>query len=154
MTKSGIEMIENLVEQMALLNKRFEIVEQNTKEILNRANGFQNKTQIDPQAIALKPTTGPVPSMKKKSAMGSKVMGKIENKEGKRISGVRVRVFNKDNDMVKETKTNRAGEWLCFLPPGSYSAEYFLENMIQAKVSFIVTESQKLIRVKQPTKGE
>jgi len=145
--KSGLELIEELVEKVSLLNKRLEIIEQNTKEILNRANGFQNKTVV----AQLKPSTNT--GKKPISVVGSKVIGKIKNEEGKAISGVHITITNEHGHVVKETKTNRAGDWMSFLPPGKYEANYFLENMIDAKVGFIVTQEQRLIRVAQPKKG-
>jgi hypothetical protein len=154
--KSGIEMIENLCRKVELLNKRFEIIEQNTKELLNRANGF---TKPVPQQDVSKPSiasTAPVPQIaeeqpkEQKAPNSIKVMGKIKNKEGKSVSGVNVKIFNSNNQVVKETKTNRAGDWMCFLPPGKYGAEYFLENVIQANVGFNISPEQKLLRVAQP----
>lgn len=151
--KSGLELIEELAEKVSLLNKRLEIIEQNTKEILNRANGFQSRavaTQPQ-QAVGLKPATNV--GSKPATVTGSKVMGKIKNDENKAVSGVHITITNKHGHIVKKTKTNRAGDWMSFLPPGKYEAHYFLKDMIDAKVGFIVTQEQRLIRVAQPKGG-
>ena len=157
--RSGLEMLEELVQKVNLLNKRFEIIEQNTKELMNRANGFQApKKPIEPEKMGLQPIissstadstakieiNGPTPKN------NTKVIGKLKGKDGKYISGVFVKVFNGAGDIIKETKTNRAGEWMSFLPPGRYGAEYFLENIIHANVTFNVLEGQKVLRVAQP----
>ena len=56
MTRSGIEMIEDMAEQIALLNRRSQIMEQNIKELLNRSNGVvTHKTPA--QVSNLAPTT-------------------------------------------------------------------------------------------------
>lgn len=163
--KSGIEMIEDLCRKVDLLNRRFEIIEQNTKELLNRANGFEKpiahdigKPITEDIGKPMIASTTSVPAValqqaeliEQKASNNTKVLGKIKNKEGKAVSGVNVKVFNDKNQVVKETKTNRAGDWMCFLPPGKYGAEYFLENMIQANVSFRVSSEQTLLRVAQP----
>jgi len=151
MVKSGIKMIEELADAVALLGKRFEVIEQNTKILLKRANGSQIKAQ-GAALTGLKPTTTAAKT-KQSSVTASKVMGKIKNQEGKAVSGVKVKIFNEHSHIIKETKTNRAGDWMCFLPPGKYGAEYFLKDMINANVNFIVTSEQRLIRVAQPQGG-
>lgn len=152
MAKSGIEILENLEEAVALLSKRFEVMEQNTKEILNRLNMNQNKPTMK-ETVQERPTitsTVPAPTEEQLPAT-TKVLGKLKNKEDKMLAGVLVKIFNSGNKVIKETKTNRAGEWMCFLPPGYYKAEYLLENIINANVSFSVSPEQQLLRVPQPT---
>jgi hypothetical protein len=150
MSKSGIEMLEEILEKVNLLSKRLEITEQNMKEILNRLN--QNKSIVK-ETTQEKPTitsTVPVPTEAQLPAT-TKVLGKLKNKEEKMLAGVLVKIFNSGNKMIKETKTNRAGEWMCFLPPGHYKAEYSLENVINTNVSFNISPEQQLLRVPQPT---
>jgi hypothetical protein len=163
--KSGIEMIEEIVEKISLLDRRFTIIEQMMKELLNKANNsVQCKSEKPPSIgatsplpeLQIKPKTNVIPAAKIGEApvgnvktKTSRVMGKIKNSEGRVVSGVRVKVFDDNNNIVKETKTNKAGEWMCFLPPGKYGAEYFLKDMINANVNFNVTSDQKLIRVAQ-----
>jgi hypothetical protein len=168
--KSGIEMIEEVLAKIDLLDRRFTIVEQMMKELINRTNGLAPPL-CDVSEKAENPV-GPAPSMKitgpspglqakpkqigdppgsnKTGAITSKVMGKIKNSDGRAVSGVNVKVFDENNSMVKGTKTNRAGDWMCFLPPGRYSASYFLKDMINANVNFNVVPGQTLIRVAQP----
>ena len=55
--------------------------------------------------------------------------------------------------IVKETKTNMAGEYLCFLPAGKYVIEYFLENVINTGMEFTVAPDQKLLRMAAPQQG-
>ena len=44
--KSGIQMIEELIDKVELLDRRFIIVEQMMKELLNRSNKEQNTVKI------------------------------------------------------------------------------------------------------------
>jgi len=113
--KSGIDILKDLLNGFQLLSKRVEIIEQNTKEILNRANGFENKKfTISP---AQKPEEKSLLEPQKISSnkqTSTKVIGKVKNKEGKFLSGVRIRIFDDQNRVVKETKTNKAGEFMSF----------------------------------------
>jgi hypothetical protein len=80
----------------------------------------------------------------------TKVMGKIKDTDGRFVSGVNVKVSDANGQVVKETRTNRAGDWMCFLPPGQYGAEYYLKDMIHANVRFHLEEGQTVFRVAQP----
>lgn len=147
--KSGLEMIEELLEKVSLLDRRFSVVEQNVKELLNRENtkilkepsisGSDPLAMEELNADAVKSATKTI-----------KVLGKIKNKEGKFLIGVNVVILRENGEVVKETKTNKAGDWMCWLPPGMYKARYFMENHINTAVSFSVKPDQTLIRVAQP----
>ena len=174
MMKSGIEMIEEVLVKIDLLDRRFTIVEQMMKELINRTSGLapppscnvseEGKKPVGPSPsigasnplpeLQIKPGSskqiGASPGDNKTGLVSSKVMGKIKNSDGRAVSGVDVKVYDEKNSIAKQTKTNRAGEWMCFLPPGRYSASYFLKDMINANVSFSITPGQTLIRVAQP----
>jgi len=185
--KSGLEMIEEIMNRIALLERRFTNIEQMMKELLNRANGFGKpslsavaeqprptivSTGVPPQKLGDPPvvdlpegqgkiTIDPTDIIRKSAKIGdlpanvntnakAKVMGKIKDKDGRFVSGVNVKVYDGTNQMVKETKTNRAGEWMSFLPPGQYNAEYYLKDLIHTSVRFHVEEGQTVFRVAQP----
>jgi len=155
--KSGMQMLEELCEQVMLLSRRLSVIEQNTKELLGRANGMpvavSKPTSGEPTITAIEPPPEKIEQPEKLAGATTKVIGKIKNGEGKLISGVRVRIFSTQGNVVKETKTNRAGELICFLPPGSYKAEYFLENIINASVNFSIGGDEKVVRLAQPALG-
>lgn len=126
------------------------------------------KTMVVPQSCACPAPTNKVEigQVKKEIKIGDppvnstaanvdgkiKILGQIKNKDGRLVSGVNVKVFNASNQMVKETKTNRAGEWMCLLPSGKYKAEYLLDNVVSGSVNFNALPGQTLVRVAQPTK--
>lgn len=152
--KSGMQMLEELCEQMMLLGKRLTVIEQNTKELLGRANGMavvSKPVPAGPMITSSQVSPEKTEQPEKPAGATTKVIGKIKNSEGKLVSGVRVRIFGAQGNVVKETKTNRAGELICFLPPGTYKAEYFLENVINANVSFSIGGTEKVVRLAQPT---
>lgn len=163
MVRSGIEMIEELLEKVELLDRRYVIIEQMMKELLNRANGFEKPGEVPQQAAApsLKPQVNPQtnpqmkPQMQSRQQFGQesnkthKAVGKIKDKSGRMRSGVNITVYDDRNQVVKQTKTNRAGEWMAFLPAGRYSAEYYLKDEIHANVTFAV-QAETITRVSQP----
>jgi hypothetical protein len=53
-----------------------------------------------------------------------------------------VTIVNANNVVVKQTKTNRAGIWMSYLPPGHYSAEFIKEGMQPSFKIFQVLEGQ------------
>jgi len=161
--KSGMEMLEEIIDGLYLLNRRFEVIEQTMKEVLNRMNGFQPTQSCE---VVAKPTiasTVPVPTLPAGPVLGqppvvnaggtTKVMGKIKY-ENRSLIGVSVTIKNSQGEMVKETKTNRAGEWISFLPVGKYKAEYVLAGIINSSVNFQVSPGQTLLRVAQPKPQE
>lgn len=149
-------MIEDILERITMLDRRFTIVEQMMKELLNKSNATVLPKPIEKSASIS--ASAPLPSMEigdkplttNIMPNNTKVMGKIKNKEGKMVSGVNIKVYDGNNNPVKETKTNRAGEWMAFLPKGKYIAEYYLKDIINANVTFNIEEGQTSLRVAQP----
>ncbi|MFA5048991.1 MAG: hypothetical protein WC516_08260 [Patescibacteria group bacterium] len=182
--KSGLEMIENIKTRLELIERRFANMELMIKELLNRTNKNEHletskpmilataeltKTMVVPQSCTcLAPVKTTIGQTKQEVKIGDspvnlpavnsdgkiKILGQIKNKDGRLVSGVNVKVFNNNNKMIKETKTNRAGEWMCLLPSGKYKAEYFLENMVNDNVNFNALPGQTLVRVAQPINRE
>lgn len=159
--KSGLEMIEEILELVQTLNKRSEVTDQLLKELLNRANNnfaISSKPQTDtgkgPSIVGTEPNVTDMNAMSagamKAATNTTKVMGKIRTKDGKALIGANVTVVNNQGEVVKQTKTNRAGDWMCFLPVGMYKARYFMDKIINATVTFNITPDQTLIRVAQP----
>lgn len=159
--KSGIEILEEISNKLDELNRRCTVIEQNMHLVLSRANkqhaapkqdlvvnnkpAITSTTPMPTPPAQLQPAESPKPLPKNMA----KVIGKIR-KEEKAIGGVSVKVFNTQNKVVKQTRTNRAGEWMSFLPPGRYGAEYFLEGVINSNVTFTIGAGDKIIRVAQP----
>jgi len=155
--KSGIELLEELIEEVRTLNKRFEITEQNVKLLLQKSNVqasegkpmiMANDSPVKIKGVAPDPTSAApkMPPQIPNDGM-ARVIGKIKDKDGRVVSGVNVKVYDVGNKMVKNTKTNRAGEWMCFLPKGVYYAKYQLKEQMPMKADFHVEEGQKFIRI-------
>lgn len=153
--KSGIELIEELIEEVQTLNKRFEITEQNVKLLLQKSNApapegkpmiMANDAPVQIKAVERKPKELKMPPQIPDDGM-TRVFGKVKNKDGRVISGLNVKVYNIGNKLVKDTKTNRAGEWICFLPKGTYYAKYQVKDEMPMKADFLVEEGQKFIHL-------
>lgn len=111
-----------------------------------------NKVAIGQVKKEIKIGDPPVNSQASNTDGKIKILGQIKNKDGRLVSGVNVKIFNASNQIVKETKTNRAGEWMCLLPSGKYKAEYLLDDIVSGSVNFNALPGQTLVRVAQPTK--
>ena len=163
--KTGLEKIDEILLKVSSIEKRFSNIEFLLKELLNKSNGHKIDAPISTAKISAPkemsqiavveqidlstpkigdPPIGTNPNTK------VKVMGQIKNKDERVVSGASVKIYDMSGNMIKDTKTNRSGEWISFLLPGKYKAEYFLENMIDNKVIFNVVAGQTLIRVAQP----
>lgn len=86
-----------------------------------------------------------LPPIKQKNIM---VQGKmIANIDGKNapLASISVKIFNSKDELVKETKTNRAGHWMSQLTPGSYVALFDGElngkKLVSQNRNFIVPET-------------
>lgn len=170
MGKTAVEMIEEIWRKVETLERRFSNIEMLMKELLNKANTTKvekqepkqekqepkQEKQIEILASKQEPIQIPksivsASDLMEKNVSKVKIMGQIKNKEGKYVSGVNVKVYNTiSNEVVKTTKTNKAGEWMSLLPIGKYRAEYYLENIINKQVEFNALPGQSLVRVAQP----
>lgn len=148
--KSGIQMIEDIAEHISILDKRFTIVEQMMKQLLNKSN-VGNKISMSTPTVEKKvsPKIGD-PPVKEIPPSKTKVIGTIKNKEGRMVYGVSIKIYDENNKLVKSTKTNKAGSWMSFLPSGKYKAEYYLEGKINENMDFKIEEGQTLLRMAQP----
>jgi len=164
--KSGIELLEEILERLGAIEKKINVLEQNIKsianstkvaELINKAIETQlpgwTKEQIRQSTVTtniqedisgIKSEIGGFKNFKFESSDASKMPGEqilaqkqrvvIKNivVQGKMVTNIdnkimplaniTVRIYNDKDVMVKETKTNRAGQWVSHLPPGKYVA--------------------------------
>lgn len=153
--KSGINMLEEILDRIKVIEKRLSIMDNNIKSIANSANlaNLIDKaagTSLDTWAKATKPglpkktkdSTGfknfsfesvdaakmahDAPLADKKSRGNTKnimVKGKLKINNGDKmvpLSGASVKIYNNKDEVVKQTKTNKAGHWFSQLVPGKY----------------------------------
>ena len=67
------------------------------------------------------------------------------------LSGLKVKVYNEKDTLVKETKTNRAGKWMSHLTPGRYVAniegKYKNKDLVPINLMFEVKAGMKSLEV-------
>ncbi|KKN13225.1 hypothetical protein LCGC14_1008550 [marine sediment metagenome] len=154
--KSGIEMLEEILDYVKTLEKRLSIMDNNIKAIANSANLADmidkiGGTKLDNWAKATKPG---LPKIEKKSGFknfgfesvdaskvvrdtalanktersqtnGIMVEGRLKIKKNGKIvplCGVKVKIYDTSDNLVKNTITNRAGCWMAQLISGKYVA--------------------------------
>lgn len=161
--KSGIEMLEEILDYVKTLEKRLSVMDNNIKAIANSANlaNMVDKidgTKLDNWAKAIKPglpdvnkkteeiekksgfknfsfqsvdaakvNQGPSLANKESRAQPKNIMvkGKLKiERDGKTVplSSATVKIYDSNDKMVKQTKTNRAGHWMSQLTSGKYVA--------------------------------
>lgn len=133
--KTGLEVLADLAEQIKLLSKKIDLLDQNVKTLMNKERQTvkvqvppeKPKEKVKPQAMAVDappPKKGKmiIESSKKPGVMTS---GKLmtPDKYSQPIADATVKIYNDQDQLIKETKTNRAGLWMAQLIPGRYVAE-------------------------------
>ena len=157
--KSGLQMIEETLGGMAVLDRRLQVVEHLLKELLAKTNATTPKTITPPQPVKAPPTieaqgTCELPATRAsaaplvKTSPNTRVTGKVKDKEGRPLSDMSVSVYDAANKLVKQTKTNRAGDWIAMLPPGKYGAEF--AGRMNGSMTFTVQYGATTQRVAQP----
>ncbi len=147
--KSGMEILEELLFKIDILTKKVDVMEQNIKKIANstKLTELLDKAQENKVAGWTKPvlkTEEPKMRFKFESSDATKMKqnaplvpkarpAKVAMVKGKMVtlienqsvplSDITVKVFDGKDKLVKETKTNRAGQWMAQLAPGKYVAE-------------------------------
>lgn len=167
-------MLDDLCEKIATFDLRLQNMEHLMKELLDASN----RRPVVQEAVAIQPGLPPglminnkpaqtpeqtnAPPERRPSIEGAapeppaikaspniKVMGKIRH-DGKGLPDVNVTIHDSRNHAIKKTKTNRAGHWMAFLPPGKYAAECVLEGKVNGNVVFTVQPGDSAVNVGQP----
>jgi hypothetical protein len=149
--KTGIEILTELVEEIKLLNKKVELLDQNVKALMNKDRA---PTQTAPP-VKLKPQIKAVeaPETKKgKMTIASKKAGVMTtgklmiavNDVSAPIPDAVIKIYDENDKLIKETKTNRGGIWMALLPSGRYVAEitgkFKGKDLVQQNKNFTIPE--------------
>lgn len=167
--KTAIELIYEIHEMMTNMEKRLTHLEKNVLLLNDKANGklFDAITKELPKAsnkpaaenTVRKPgktvigpdrfenTTSNSQPQRPQRVPNINVFGKFLDMRKKPIAGIEVTVLDANNNVVKQTRTNRAGEWRAYLPPGQYSAEFIKENMAPQFKTFQIVAGQTEVEV-------
>jgi hypothetical protein len=157
--RSGIDMLEELLAEIQRLNKKIDIMDIALKKIANSAKIGQlaNRAFIATKQIeAVDPE-----KLKKKNAVKPGYdkcicSGRITVMAGGKkvpVNGIIVTIFNDKDEMVKQTKTNRGGDWISHLLPGKYVAlcegKFNGSDLYPINLNFEVKQGMKNLKVDQ-----
>ena len=138
---SAIDAIYLLLERVETLDKRFQVIDDNIKILSNKVSKLIKAGLIEPSSVGqglavdaaadkrYSPQNSSSQQKVEKLVLGNiKVFGYIVNKEKRPLVDVQVKVFDNENQMVKDNKTNSDGYWEVRLPPGRFGVEYIHKN--------------------------
>jgi hypothetical protein len=168
--KSGIELLQELIQKVDILSKKVDVLDQNVKKMINskrpseqvkRANAEmvsgvkteiqKTKTNIDKMRFSFDRASAKENIKPTMTMVRGKMATELDGKEVPLID-ISVKIYNDKDQLVKETKTNRAGHWMSQLPPGRYVAlfegEYNGSQLVPQNRNFEVTAGSYEIEVK------
>lgn len=167
--KSATDMIKEMYETIKSMSKTLAIMDRNIKILNDKANGALfpkpaeiitkltpiQKTILDdldesPKVGIVQQTASSVlsePEAAYTQKQNIKVESKIVSIDKKPMHGVQILVLNSSDKIIKKTTSNRAGIWMCYLPPGKYTIKYEqLGTVIQQK-SIELKEGQSELKI-------
>lgn len=160
--ESAIDVIFEIRELVKKQSERIAMLEKTVAVLNNKANGavLQEAAKVFSQVkpVVAEPVSA-VPSPTKpeeakpdveavhSQAKNIRVWGTLQDEEGKNIHGVEVKIKDDKDRLIKTTKSNRAGIWLAFLPPGQYTAEFSMPGVESEFRLFKLTPGQKEVEV-------
>lgn len=124
-------------QQISMLQKSVAVLDAKLNDSLFKSIAEQMpkaKTMVTPPTIVPPKSAVKVAPEIKKPAVPAprpniKVSGTLQDDAGKTLHGIDVKIMDANNRPVKQTKTNRSGQWMSFLPPGRYTAEFTAPGM-------------------------
>jgi len=107
------------------LLKRVQVMEDNLKLLNNKVSKLSKPTPFPPVKDDSSPEPAPRQQKVENLLLGNiKLFGYIVNKNKIPIPGVIVNVYDSNNKLVKNVKTNGDGHWEVRLPSGKFGVEY------------------------------
>lgn len=153
--KSAFELLSELYNGQKALGIRMINLEEALLLILKELREKEEIINIIPEAkreesfVMETPEKEPVEERpKEKPVRNIRVVGKVKNDQEKGIGGVIIEVYDVRNNIVKTTKTNKAGQYFSFLPPGKYTAHIInKEPKIDKNINFEIKLEDKEVRI-------
>lgn len=89
--------------------------------------------------------------VKKQTLVSGKMITQISGKEVA-LAGLQVKIYDRTDKLVKETKTNKGGTWMSHLPAGQYVAniegKYKDQDLVPINLRFEVKAGMETLEVK------
>ena len=123
--QSAVDSIYSMENTLEELLKRVQVMEDNLKLLNNKLSKLPRPTPFPPVKKDSSPEPPPRQQKVEKLLLGNiKLFGYIVNKVKVPIAEVAVNVYDSNNKLVKNAKTNQDGHWEVRLPPGKFGVEY------------------------------
>lgn len=160
--ESAIDVIFEIRDLLVTQQARMDILEKNLAMVSAKVNQtlFPDLSKLPkgkevvaappplPKPVAPKPAPKPLATNTFKAPVKNiKAYGHLQDDLGKNLGGVDVQITDAKNRVIKKTKTNRAGTWMSFLPPGRYSVEFNMSGMMSDFRKFDLVAGQKEVEV-------
>jgi hypothetical protein len=85
----------------------------------------------------------------KKIVLGNiKLFGYIKTTSMKPVTNATIRIFDKDNDLIKNISTDKDGYWECRLPAGQYNSEILISGIKPINRQFTLLNGMKEFELK------
>lgn len=152
---TGIEMIQVLMKEVALLQKKVDLLDLNLKRLLNQNRPKPKIKPVEPPKIedqkGIKKFKFESDKLKTSCICEGKM---VINNGGKQtpLPGLDVKIYDSQNNNVKSTRTNKSGTWVSHLPVGRYVAEiqgkYGNKSLYPVNITFEVLPGMERLEVK------
>lgn len=153
-----LERLETLEKQITILDKNIKILMNSSRTISkpspkpepkpiveNKASGGFKHFSFEPSNAIKESNTEVKQSMPKTSVVSGKMVANLEGRVTP-LANISVKIYNEKDVLVKETRTNRAGEWRSFLGAGKYVALFNGEingkKLVPQNRNFVVIEGK------------
>lgn len=169
--KSGIDLLQELIQKIDILSKKVDVLDQNVKKMINLQRPVGQIKKANAETVSgvkaeIQKTKANIEKVRfgfdRSGAKDSNpkpivtmVRGKMATElDGKEVPliDISVKIYNDKDQLVKETRTNRAGHWMSQLPPGKYVAlfegEYNGSQLVPQNRNFEVPFGADEIEVK------
>jgi hypothetical protein len=150
--KSAFELLSELYNGQKALSTRMVNLEEAILLILKELREKEDivATVGDKKALIMKVPNVPqiIEDPGDKPAKNIRVIGTIKSEENKGVSGVKITFYDDRNNAFKNTITNKAGQYISFMPPGKYSVHCLNEDpKIDKNINFEVNPSDKEVNI-------
>ena len=123
--QSAIDSIYSMESTLEQLLRLVQVMEDNLKLLNNKLSKLPKPTPFPPVKDNTSPEPPPRQQKVEKLLLGNiKLFGYIVNKVKVPIAEVAVNVYDSNNKLVKNARTNADGYWEVRLPPGKFGVEY------------------------------
>ena len=153
--KSAAELIHDIYDLLQVQNEKLELLNKQLAMINNKVTGVLAPPVVAAIAKPAPPAPEPAPlpptpvsaSFSAQPRKNIRVFGHLTDPQGKNLADGQVTITDPVGNTIKKTKTNKSGHFTAFLPPGTYSAEFFKPGLQPEFKIFTLVEGQSEVEL-------